>query len=138
MAGLVEMWAERIPEMEVLSICEAGVITKGNLADRINYAIEQLRTENLLPNMYDFAWLKAAMDTLDDMPSFKSAQTFINYLIKEVRVKDLPSESSISKMMNKPCGKIFNWTFTDTSDVEEVTRRNNIVKRFYNLTRGGK
>ena len=138
MAGLVEMWAERIPEMEILSICEAGTPCYGNMAERLSYAINQLREENLLPNLYDFAWLKVAMDSLDDFPNFKSAQSYLDYLYIEVRVKELPSESSISKKMNTPCGKIFEWTFSDTNDKEEITRRNNIVKRFYNLMRGGK
>lgn len=48
----------------------------------------------------------------------------------------LPSESSVSKMMDAARGQLFNWTFSDTSDAQETTRRNNIVKRFFNLMRG--
>lgn len=78
------------------------------------------------------------MDTLDDMPVFLSAQTFLDYLRDEVGLDDLPSESSISKRMDMARGRIFEWQFADTSDAQETSRRNNIVKRFYNLTRGGK
>lgn len=138
MAELLVKMAERMPEVETLSICEAGTSCLGNFAERLGYTITQLRVENLLQNLYDFAWLKVAMDVLDDMPSFRSARSYLDYLFKEVRVRDLPSESTISKMMSKPCGKIFEWTFTDTNDREEIIRRNNIVKRFYNLMRGGK
>ena len=138
MAGMIEEWAQRVPEMEIVSIVEAGVKVQGPLAERLHYAIGQLHEEHLLVKKYDYAWLKVAMDTLDDMPTFRSAQSYLDYLFKEVRVRNLPSESTISKMMNTPCGEIFKWTFTDTKDKEEITRRNNIVKRFYNLMRGGK
>ena len=86
--------------------------------------------------MYDYAWLKVAMDSDDDLPSFESAQKYIDYLGGELQLDGLPSESSVSKMMDAARGQLFNWTFSDTSDAQETTRRNNIVKRFFNLMRG--
>ena len=138
MAALIEQWTERIPEMELVKVDEAALLSNGSMAERIRHAIVELRTEHLLRRKFDYAWLKIAMDTLDDMPVFLSAQTFLDYLKDEVGLDDLPSESSISKRMDMARGKIFEWHFTDTSDAQETSRRNNIVKRFYNLTRGGK
>ena len=65
MAGMIEEWAQRVPEMEIVSIVEAGVKVQGPLAERLHYAIERLHEEHLLVKKYDYAWLKVAMDTLD-------------------------------------------------------------------------
>lgn len=124
------------PSVEVVEVNESAVLSSGPLAIRIRHAIVQLREERLLRRMYDYAWLKVAMDSDDDLPSFESAQKYIDYLGGELLLDGLPSESSVSKMMDAARGQLFNWTFSDTSDAQETTRRNNIVKRFFNLMRG--
>jgi hypothetical protein len=124
------------PSVEVVEVNESAVLSSGPLAIRIRHAIVQLREERLLRRMYDYAWLKVAMDSDDDLPSFESAQKYIDYLGGELQLNGLPSESSVSKMMDAARGQLFNWTFSDTSDAQETTRRNNIVKRFFNLMRG--
>jgi hypothetical protein len=124
------------PSVEVVEVNESAVLSSGPLAIRIRHAIVQLKEERLLRRMYDYAWLKVAMDSDDDLPSFESAQKYIDYLGGELQLDGLPSESSVSKMMDAARGQLFNWTFSDTSDAQETTRRNNIVKRFFNLMRG--
>lgn len=124
------------PSVEVVEVNESAVLSSGPLAIRIRHAIILLREERLLRRMYDYAWLKVAMDSDDDLPSFESAQKYIDYLGGELQLDGLPSESSVSKMMDAARGQLFNWTFSDTSDAQETTRRNNIVKRFFNLMRG--
>lgn len=124
------------PSVEVVEVNESAVLSSGPLTIRIRHAIVQLREERLLRRMYDYAWLKVAMDSDDDLPSFESAQKYIDYLGGELQLDGLPSESSVSKMMDAARGQLFNWTFSDTSDAQETTRRNNIVKRFFNLMRG--
>ena len=126
------------PSVEVVEVNESAVLSSGPLAIRIRHAIVQLREERLLRRMYDYAWLKVAMDSDDDLPSFESAQKYIDYLGGELQLDGLPSESSVSKMMDAARGQLFNWTFSDTSDAQETTRRNNIVKRFFCLMRGRK
>ena len=138
MAALIEQWAERIPEMELVKVDESALLSNGSMAERIRYAIVELRTERLLRRKFDYAWLKVAMDSTDDLPSFESAQRYLDYLCDELRLDGLPCESSISKMMDTARGPLFNWTFSDTNDEIETTRRNNIVKRFFNLMRGRK
>ena len=115
------------PSVEVVEVNESAVLSSGPLAIRIRHAIVQLREERLLRRMYDYAWLKVAMDSDDDLPSFESAQKYIDYLGGELQLDGLPSESSVSKMMDAARGQLFNWTFSDTSDAQETTRRNNIV-----------
>ena len=124
------------PSVEVVEVNESAVLSSGPLAIRIRHAIVQLREERLLRRMYDYAWLKVAMDSDDDLPSFESAQKYIDYLGGELQLDGLPSESSVSKMMYAARGQLFNWTFSDTSDAQETTRRDNIVKRLFNLMRG--
>ena len=126
------------PMVEVIEINESALLNNGSLAMRIRDAILQLRAENLLRRKFDYAWLKVAMDSTDDLPSFESAQRYLDYLYMELKLDDLPCESSISKMMDTARGQLFNWTFSDTCDAQETTRRNNIVKRFFNLMKGRK
>ena len=126
------------PSVEVVDVDEAAVMCQRALAVRIREAIIQLRAERLLRRKFDYAWLKVAMDSTDDMPSFESAQRYLDYLCDELQLDDLPCESSISKMMDMARGQLFHWTFSDTSDAQETTRRNNIVKRFFCLMRGRK
>ena len=125
------------PQVEVVRVDEAAVAQEGKMADRIRHAIIQLRAEKLLLRKYDYAWLMVAMNSLDDMPTFASAQSYLNYLKDDLQLADLPCESTISKMMDMARGTIFNWTFSDTDEEHEVNRRNNIVKRFFNLVRTG-
>ena len=124
--------------VEVVEIDESAQINNGQLTIRIREAILHLRAEHLLRRNFDYAWLKVAMDSTDDLPSFDSAQRYLDFLCDELRLDDLPCESSISKMMDTARGQLFNWTFSDTGDAQEVIRRNNIVKRFFNLMRGRK
>lgn len=126
------------PSVEVVEIDEAAVMDGRQTAQRIREAILQLRAEHLLRRKFDYAWLKVAMDSTEDMPSFESAQRYLDYLCLELQLDDLPCESSISKMMDAARGQLFNWTFSDTNDAQETTRRNNIVKRFFNLMKGRK
>ena len=126
------------PSVEVVDVDEAALPSESSIAIRIREAILQLREERLLRRKFDYAWLKVAMDSTDDMPSFESAQRYLDYLCDELQLDDLPCESSISKMMDMARGQLFHWTFSDTSDAQETTRRNNIVKRFFCLMRGRK
>ena len=126
------------PMVEVIEINESALLNNGSLAMRIREAILQLRAENLLRRKFDYAWLKVAMDSTDDLPSFESAQRYLDYLHDVLQLGDLPCESSISKMMDVARGQLFHWTFKDTTDSSEIIRRNNIVKRFFNLMRGYK
>ena len=126
------------PSVEVVEVDEAAVPREGAMAVRIREAVVQLRTEHLLRRKFDYAWLKVAMDSTEDMPSFESAQRYLDYLRIELKLDDLPCESSISKMMDSARGQLFNWTFSDTCDAQETTRRNNIVKRFFCLMKGRK
>ena len=124
------------PQVEIVDVDESAVPTQGQLAVRIREAIMQLRAERLLRRKFDYAWLKVAMDSTDDLPSFESAQRYLDYMRDELMLDNLPCESSISKMMDMARGQLFYWTFSDTSDAQETTRRNNIVKRFFCLMRG--
>ena len=124
------------PSVEVVEVGESALLAGGSMGDRIREAILQLREEHLLRRKFDYAWLKIAMDSIDDMPSFESAQRYLDYLCYDLQLDELPCESSISKMMDTARGKLFYWTFSDTKDIHETTRRNNIVRRFFNLMRG--
>ena len=132
--GMVEI----CPQIELVEVSEAAVINSVTMVVRLRKTILQLRAENLLRRKYDYAWLKVAMDSTDDLPTFGSAQCYLDYLCDDLELDNLPCESSISKRMDAAHGQLFNWTFSDTKDITETTRRNNIVKRFFNLMKGRK
>lgn len=124
--------------VELVEVDETALPNHAQMTARIREAILQLRSEHLLRRKFDYAWLKVAMDSTNDMPSFESAQRYLDYLRDELQLDNLPCESSISKMMDMARGQLFNWTFSDTNDACETNRRNNIVKRFFCLMRGRK
>ena len=103
---------------------------------RILHAIEVMQQEGLFRFKYDYAWLKVIMDSTEGLPSFRSAQSFVDYL-KELGVKDVPSESSISRYMDMARGQHPNWSFSDTKDERECQRRNLVASRFLSLVRKG-
>ena len=111
-----------------------GVVQDQN--SRILHAIEVMQQEGLFRFKYDYAWLKVIMDSTEGLPSFRSAQSFVDYL-KELGVKDVPSESSISGHMDLPRGQHPNWSFSDTQDERECQRRNLVASRFLSLYRKG-
>lgn len=111
-----------------------GVVQDQN--SRILHAIEVMQQEGLFRFKYDYAWLKVIMDSTEGLPSFRSAQSFVDYL-KELGVKDVPSESSISRYMDMARGQHPNWSFSDTKDERECQRRNLVASRFLSLYRKG-
>ena len=58
------------PSVEVEDVDEAAVPCESTMSERIREAIIQLRAERLLRRKFDYAWLKVAMDSTDDLPSF--------------------------------------------------------------------
>ena len=60
---------------------------------------------------------------------FSNPLDYIKYLV-ELGAKDVPGKSRLYFMLNITRGQYPNWTFTDTNDTGETTRRNNVGKRF--------
>ena len=124
------------PQVSVVEERDMAIGGCVKMDERLKQAVHLMEQEHLINKRYDYAWIKVAMESFDGMPFFKSAQSFVDYLVEVVQPEKLPSESSISKMMSTPRGKLFEWTFSDNPDKGETQRRNNIVRRFFNLTRG--
>ena len=124
------------PQVSVVEERDMAIGGCVKMDERLKQAVHLMEQEHLINKRYDYAWIKVAMESIDGMPFFKSAQSFVDYLVEVVQPEKLPSESSISKMMSTPRGKLFEWTFSDNPDKGETQRRNNIVRRFFNLTRG--
>ena len=99
--------------------------------------IRKLHEENFVKKMGDWGLLMTAMNQTDGLPCFDTPSSFITYLADSQLLEgiELPSESSVSKMVRKMCGMFPDWTFTDTSDVMEVNRRINVGKRLVSAAR---
>ena len=102
--------------------------------------IRKLHEENVLKKMGDWGLLMTAINQTDGLPYFDTPNSFITYLSDSQQLDgiELPSESSISKMVRKMRGMFPDWTFTDTSDVMEVNRRNNVGRRLVSAARAAK
>ncbi len=106
--------------------------------DKIRLALQVMRQEEVLKYGYDYAWVMLAMDGTAELPHFKSVQSFLEYLRQTLGLDGLPGESSLSKKVRDTRGRHPNWTFADTDDARECTRRNNVASRFLSLFRKGK
>lgn len=95
----------------------------------------QMDEEGDLKRKGDWGLLMIAMNQSDDMPNFDTPRSYVDYLSKMLKLKGVPSESSISKMMAKTRGMFPNWTFADTNDTVETTRRINVGKMFISAVR---
>lgn len=118
---------------------------KLSVDEKVKRAIQKMQEERLMKG-YDYTWLMLIMNEAEDsnsqyhslgLPSFKSSQSFKDYLEKTLELKNIPSLSTIGERQYKTGGK-FPWSFEDTSDVNETNRRNKIVKRFLALYTKGR
>lgn len=102
--------------------------------------IRKLHEENVLKKMGDWGLLMTAMNQTDGLPNFDTPSSFVTYLAGSQQLEgiELPSESSVSKMLRKMRGMFPDWTFADTSDVMEVNRRINVGRRLVSAVRAVK
>lgn len=117
---------------------EEKVEEADDLSGRIRRALQVMVQEKVLKYGYDYAWVMLAMDGIEELPHFKSVQSFLVYLRDTLGLDGLPGESSVSKKVRDTRGRHPNWTFADTDDARERTRRNNVANRFLSLFRKGK
>ena len=110
--------------------------SKGILAS----IIRKMNEEDVLKNKGDWGLMMTAMNQTDGLPCFDTPSSFITYLTNTLQLSDieLPSESSVSKMVRKMRGMFPDWTFTDTKDTTEVNRRINVGKRLVSAARSAR
>lgn len=113
---------------------------KGDKKGTLCSIIHKLDGENVLKKMGDWGLVMTVMNQTDGLPNFDTPGSFVTYFADSQRLEDveLPSESSVSKMVRKMCGMFPNWTFSDTTDIMEVTRRINVGKRVVSAARAAK
>lgn len=112
----------------------AGIEDTGS---KIVHALTVMKEEGVLRKQYDYAFVMEVMNETEGLPSFNSAQSFIDYLEKQGWA-ELPSESSASKLTRRSAywGKFPDWSFKDC-DSREALRRVNLGKRFLAIVRKG-
>ncbi len=115
-------------------------VDKQDAAGLLSNIIRKLYDEDVLKKMGDWGLLMTAMNQTDGLPCFDTPSSFITYLADTLQLSDieLPSESSVSKMVRKMRGMFPDWTFTDTKDTTEVNRRINVGKRLVSAARSTK
>lgn len=115
-------------------------VDKQDAAGLLSNIIRKLYDEDVLKKMGDWGLLMTAMNQTDGLPCFDTPSSFITYLADTLQLSDieLPSESSVSKMVRKMRGMFPDWTFTDTKDTTEVNRRINVGKRLVSAARSMK
>jgi len=130
LAQLLEEWAKRIPEMELVSkICPAD--TREAINSCVAIAIREMRQYGAFryPGYYTYIMLAANEGQIKGMPFFYSPQEFVDYL-KMLDLDGLPGRSTIYDTISKVSGRYPDWTFNDQPKAAEELRRKNIVKQF--------
>lgn len=141
--ALVKALVEAITDMEIVEIKDMDSIEefqRKSPLERLNYAIRGMVAEKIMENLYDYAWLYAAIQQkqLKGIEKFHSVDSFRQHLIN-IGIKKVPSNSTISDKYNCLCQRhVFpDWVFSDC-DATETQRRINIAKRFLSLYYKGK
>ena len=130
MAHLIELWAERIPEMEIVSRQDSTEYGLDGMNRRMACALSTLLANKAIRFIYDYTWIMVAINdgAIKGLGCFRSPQKFIDYL-KELGVEHVPSRTTLSTFYNKVIGTFPNWEFIDTKDPQEILRRKNVVNQ---------
>ena len=106
---------------------------------QIKTAVEIMKKETVIKHRYDYAYIMKIMNETEDLPTFNSPKSFLDYF-KDLGITDLPGEDSIKKKVNASFGSHPSWTFTDKKgkDANEAKRRNAVGSRFLSIYRKGK
>ena len=130
MAHLIELWAERIPEMEIVSRQDSTEYGLDGMNRRMACALSRLLANKAIRFIYDYTWMMVAINdgAIKGLGCFRSPQKFIDYL-KELGVEHVPSRTTLSTFYNKVIGTFPNWEFIDTKDPQEILRRKNVVNQ---------
>ena len=130
LALLLEEWAKRIPEMELVSKIRHSE-SRETVDSCVAIAIREMQQYGAFrfPGYYTFIMMAANEGLVAGMPFFYSVQEFVDYL-KQLEIDGLPGRSTIYDTISKVSGRYPNWTFNDHPKAVEEMRRNNIVKQF--------
>lgn len=140
-ADIDEIFTEEPKQVESL-----GTVGEGNHDDNLSFSDKQLKTaveimkkEKVIKNLYDYAYIMKIMNETEDLPTFNSPKSFLDYF-KGLGITDLPGDDSIKKKVNATFGNHPSWTFTDTKgkDANEAKRRVYVGSRFLSIYRKGK
>lgn len=140
MAQLLEEWAKRIPEMELVSQKESREYGLDETDRRMALALSVLRQNGAFEHLYDYTWIMVAIGdgAVNGMGAFRSPQKFMDYLTA-LGVERVPSRTTLSETYAKVIGTYPDWTFLDTEDPQEILRRKNVVRQLISaLNRVGK
>ena len=131
MAQLIEEWAKRIPEMEIVRRIESTEYGLDDMDRRMALAFEVLIQNGTLDSLHDYTWIMVAIgdNVVNGMGAFRSPQSFMDYL-QMLGVKRIPSRTTLSTWYNKVLGTYPDWEFTDTDDPQEILWRKNVVRQF--------
>ena len=132
--GNMKMDASQVPVMPQAEVVKAEVQDDDD--KRIKRAVDILKEEKVLKNLYDYTFVMQAMNETDGMPHYDSPQSFLKHF-KQLGIAPLPDASSINRILNKMLGKYPNWTFVG-KDKTETDRRNNVGRRYQNAYKYGK
>lgn len=104
--------------------------------ERIIKAVNILKVEGALKNLYDYTFVMQLMNETEGMPHYDTPQSFLKHFA-QLGIAPLPDVSSINRIFSKMVGKFPNWTFVN-KDKTETVRRNNVGRRFLNAYKNGK
>ena len=100
---------------------------------KIRHACQLLQQEKVLKKKSDWGLIMTALNQTELLPSYDTPRSFVEDFGERLHIDNVPSESTVSKMVGKTRGMFPKWMFDDTTDNLEVTRRINVGKRFVSI-----
>lgn len=128
--------AHNIPPAKSEAVSEFAM--NHTIDERVKRAMEIVIAEEVIKYAYDHAFIMQIMNQTSEMPSFSSAQSYIDYMAG-LGFINLPSKDTIEKKISSTFGKHPHWTFTDKKgqDATEERRRSGVGTRFLSAFRKG-
>ena len=112
--------------------------------ERIRVAFEQMKTEKCQGRTanyfgrrvgYQYAFILALMRAKDErygLPYVETTNEFLTYLKEYVGVKDLPSEDTIGRRLNRISGRYPDWRIEDGNQMD-ILEAQHVAQRFLSI-----
>lgn len=97
--------------------------------ERMSRALNAVFRDRCFEHLYDWTWVKIAMEDERIGISFDKTPSYLSYLQTHIDTH-LPDVSMLNKYLSKVTRDGETYRFLDTKDPKETIRRNNVIRRF--------
>ena len=119
------------PAVKVVGTCMV-VETRDVIGRCVALAIKKLREDRVFKHPGDYTYIMRGANegVIKGMGFFYYPSEFLAYL-REIGIDKLPGRNTLYDGITRTFGKFPEWTFSDHPSADEVMRRKNVLKRFF-------